>query len=288
MLFGSPLMPDACPDEAASVPSYRILQAVGPPRRLLKSPPSVLLQNAPRVLALTTSSTASAIVTVNENGVVRRFSFAETEESHIRPSVVRLLMCAAISPDGKVHATVNLMGNILLIDAASGPRQLPSDPSWARTTALQFSADGKRLTTATSAGEIQIWNVANATRLGTRTFGTKTSAPATVLFLAFSPTGDFIAGASMEGEVRIYSLADAASVKTIMADAARNTALVFSADGKHLAIGKSNGTITVVDLASSPKRPHVCGLGAACGSVAQSSSIGQLGRDDQDLECEQI
>lgn len=257
-------------EATADGPRYRKLPASGGPRRLLQSPPTVLTQNVPRILALAAMRRGSSVVAVNEYGVLRRFDLAGTEEEPIRPAKVQLLTCAAIGPRGDVHATVNLAGNVVLIDAASGRRELPSDPFGARTTAMLFSPDGKHLASATSAGRIRIWNVADA-----KLSAARKGLPGAVQFLAFSPDGDRLACGSMEGDVQIHSLADAASSTSVASDANRNTAVVFSPDGRRLAIGKADGTIRVVDLASN-KQTTLGGHTFAVWSVAFDPWHGRL------------
>lgn len=167
------------------------------------------------------------------------------------------------SPDGSriaaVEGTRNRWQEVRLYDAHDG-RQLSTVTKQRGLGPidflLAFSPDGNRLVTNFHDNELQVWDVADGTRLGSLrgNAGIVTS-------LAFSPDAGQIAGGFTNGNIQLWNSKTYAVERELMGHDGAVVTLAFRPDGETLASGSHDGTVriwsrtAVEPLASLPDHP---------------------------------
>lgn len=161
------------------------------------------------------------------------------------------VIVVAYSPDSRLLASAAKDDNDARIwDAQSGAllHTLKGHTQWLRS--VVFSPDGTQLATGGTDNTIKLWNVSDGTLV--RTLEGHTDF---VGNLVFAPDNKSLASSSCDGTVRIWELADgktrAGFSYTNQVNATNNkpyftTGLVFSPDGKRLAVGSFDGSIAII------------------------------------------
>ena len=158
------------------------------------------------------------------------------------------------SPDGRFLASGASDDSVIHVyDTNTGTEAytLRGHEGWIRTVA--FSPDGSMLATGSTDLSIRIWSV--ATR---RTEHTLTGHTDLIGGIAWAPDGTGIATAARDGTVRRWDLRTDTQDPAFAYSTALNaqagagvrfwaTGLVWSHDGKTLAVGATDGTVTILD-----------------------------------------
>ena len=147
----------------------------------------------------------------------------------------------AFSPNGQSLATADFNGSTYLWDmagAAAVPTATFTVPGGHYATAVAFSPDGRTLATGNFNGDTYLWNL----RTGVPTVIPE---PRTVWAVAYSRDGTLAIG-DADGAAYLRAATAAEGQGSVLADPASGSeglgALAFSADGRQLAAGDSNGT----------------------------------------------
>jgi WD40 repeat protein len=151
----------------------------------------------------------------------------------------------AFRPDGHILATGSEDGTVVLWDRLAnlplGPSLLQDNVN--RVFSLAFNPNGGILAAGTEDGSIYLWDVTEplspAVQLAEFSEHTKG-----VFNLAFRPDGKFMASASDDGRALLWDLENLELFMEIDIPGVR---LAFSPDGLHLALGDSEGYVTVLD-----------------------------------------
>jgi WD40 repeat protein len=159
----------------------------------------------------------------------------------------------SFSPDGQLVATAGTAG-LLLWDTASGRLArgplMVSTESAASPSSVAFDPRGGLLVSVTST--VQLWDSATGAPVGLPlTAGTPTSLPG---LASFSPSGHLLAVVGAQS-VQLWDTADRRRSGPPLRDSRRSRQLVlgdaaFSADGRLLAAGGSDGYVRVWDVAT--------------------------------------
>jgi competence ComEA-like helix-hairpin-helix protein len=150
----------------------------------------------------------------------------------------------AFSPDGKMLASAGT--DILLWNMET--YQVIGKPLAGHTAgvlSVVFSADGKILVSSSADKTVILWNVATGQPIRRLNINVSTYA------VAFSPDGKMLAGSS-DGAIYLWNVATGEVIGQLSTKYSSQvtTIIAFSPDGKTLATGDNNSTITLWDIAS--------------------------------------
>jgi WD40 repeat protein/serine/threonine protein kinase len=165
-----------------------------------------------------------------------------------------VITALAFSPDGKRLASASQDGTVKVWNVGNGEVLQDLEGHAGGATAVAFSGDGDRLASASHGGgkdgEVFIWDLPNRKLL--RSFKEHKGA---VTYLAFRPHSKELASASSAGAdstVRLWDTDTGATLLTVPGPSAF-LAVAFSSDGKRLALGSADRTITLWGL-NPPRR----------------------------------
>ena len=159
----------------------------------------------------------------------------------------------AFSPDGKILASGGLNSQIHLWDVETATHKATFDHgSWVNSVA--FSPDGKTLASGSEGARIHLWDIEAATRKATFNHGSSVNS------VAFSPDGKTLvsggdgarAGGGLVYRIYLWNVETATYKATLDIDSSSwVNSVVFSPDGKTLAIGSEGARIHLWDVDAS-------------------------------------
>jgi WD40 repeat protein len=221
------------------------------------------------VRGLSLAPDGSALLSVGDDGTLRRWDLARPGENRIlrwfnavdgpAPSV-------AWSPDGRRFVLV-VTGDgycggppLMSVHGAAFARVLWSLPL--APSCVAFSPDGKALVGACPDGSVRLWDAEHGTE--EHRFA---SPPRAVSGLAYSKDGKLLAAVSpeKEGQIKIWNVASGAELHT-WKDVAMSAA-AFRPDGRVLAVGHAGGPISLWDLDRGRKERTLSGHSAGVQSL---------------------
>jgi RNA polymerase sigma factor (sigma-70 family) len=148
----------------------------------------------------------------------------------------------AFSPDGTMVASGGAPIHLWHLATGQQTRQLPGPQQL--VSVFAFSPDNKRLASGETDGSIRLWDVATG-RETQRFFGDQSE----ISFLTFSPDGKTLA-ASSSGIIRWWDLTTSKEVYQLPL---RGGPPAFSPDGRTLAYGNNQGTVTIWEVFTGKK-----------------------------------
>ena len=196
------------------------------------------------------------------------------------------IYAVAFSPDGRTIATASYDKLIKLWDAAMGTEIRTLKDHIDAVYALAFTPDGKRLLSGAADRTIKVWDPSTGVRLytfsepldGIHTIavdpsGTKVAAGGidksiriwslgetsgellqslmahedTILKLAWSPDGRTLVSSSADRTVKLLRSTDLIETRSIASQPEWAYGVEFSPDGKQLAVGRLDGSLTLYD-----------------------------------------
>jgi WD40 repeat protein len=153
------------------------------------------------------------------------------------------ILSVAFSPDGKLLATGDAIGEIHLWQIADGKQLLTYEghKSWVRSVA--FSPNGSTLASCSSDYTVKLWNVNTGECVKTLEEHIDQ-----VYSVTFSPDGQILASGSEDQKVKLWDVSTGQCFRTLQNHTDRVRAVAFSADGKTLA--SSDQVVRLWDVAT--------------------------------------
>ncbi len=159
-------------------------------------------------------------------------------------NVGSLVPSVTFSPDGKILASGNDSGQVLLYDRITGRTTTLNDGSGKVICSVAFSPNGKILASGDGIGKVALYNLAN----GQVTF---LKVGGLVYSVAFSPDGKTLAIGDILGQIVLYNLGTGHMTTLPNTDGRLLVySVAFSPNGKTLASGDDVGNVVLYDLAS--------------------------------------
>jgi WD40 repeat protein len=151
-------------------------------------------------------------------------------------------------PDGKRVLSTGRDGVFRLWDVGAGTCVRKWNGGSGSIWGLCLSPDGERVVSSGDGPGLRVWNATTGGPLAT--LETRHGSPA----LAFSPDGKWFASCE-RGLIRLWDAATCQQVRTVEGHRDTVWKAAFSPDSKRLAAASFDGTATVWELTSTPKKP---------------------------------
>ena len=187
-----------------------------------------------------------------------------------------------LSPDGKQLAVGGgdpaQTGTVQLYDTAAPARPVAKLAGHSDVVySLAWSADGKRLATASFDKLVKVWDLP----AGTPTLTIKDHTDA-VLAVAFSPDGKTLVSGGRDHSIKLFDAATGKALRTLTGHDQDVQALVISADGKSVISSGREPGLRWWDLATGKQMRNQGGHGGSVFEVRRSSDDKQLISVSQD------
>ena len=167
----------------------------------------------------------------------------------------------AFSPDGRILASGNADGNIILYDRITGTQKTLIGRNTEYITSLAFSPDGKILASSNREGTVRLWDAITG------------EAKYTLMedmggHVSFTPDSDTIVVVSSDDKINLWNSDTGEHKKTFaMHPDCNAVGEAFSPDGITVAVGSVSGTVYLYDINTgelkmifSEHKDHVCHL----------------------------
>jgi len=178
-----------------------------------------------------------------------------------------------ISPDGKLWAGVDPLGQVKFIDLTGqqslGITQVHHDHG----RAAAFSPDGRWF--ATGAERVLLWDAKTRKKLGPLEY------ESIVWSVAFSPDSRWLVSTHGDGAILVWDVNEKELVANLREHSGGVRGVAFSTDGSHLASASEDKTVVVWDIESGQKRAVLTGHPTRGSAVAFSPEGNWLASADQ-------
>lgn len=204
----------------------------------------------------------AVLASASSDSTAKLWDVATGEELRTFSGYSNNVCCVAVSPDGQVLASGDISGEIKFWDIKSGQEGIHlidvNPDAHKGVDSLAFSPDGRRLAVGYDDQGVRIWDTVN----GELKQSIATGQHSFISGVAFSPDGHWLASGSGDGSVMVLDLAGAEGGDATtgigkpiyqfdIGDDIHGVA--FSPDGKLLAVGSYDQTVTLWNMATGQK-----------------------------------
>lgn len=181
----------------------------------------------------------------SEDGMIRLVPLQQSDEHRAFSDAKDSLWAVAFSPDGKRLATAGADGHLRVYDPAAGKLLIDLPVATLPVTTLDFFPDSRRVALAGGDRHIAIWDLEQRKQL--RTLSGHTSA---VLSVAVAADGQYLLSGGADKTARWWSLEQGKALWTWNGHSAVCAVAIRPGARKHLAVGLADGTLVILDGAS--------------------------------------
>jgi WD40 repeat protein len=212
------------------------------------------------VLPVAVSPDGKLAASEGQDAVVRIWELATGKEVRTVPGhESQGTTNVAFSPDSKHLVTVSGEDySLVLWETATGKEVRKFKGHQADVNSLEFSADGKRLISASSDKTVKLWTV--ATGQVERTF---TGHADMVSTARFCPDGKTMLSGSVDHTLRLWDLATGKELRRFFGHRKTVSEVSVSPDGKIAATAGHDGTLRLWDITTGLELPQSAGFDAA-------------------------
>ena len=170
---------------------------------------------------------------------------ATTGEAHAINVRLGQVGCVAASPDGQTAALATAMGNVVLVDFATGARSAELLGHAAAVRSIAFSSDGTRVATGSLDGTTRLWDTRTGSEL--HVLRGHEGFLDTVLF---APDGSRIVTTANDGTVRIWDAGLGQQLLVLPGQRDVPGAIAISPDGRQLVASVNDETVRIWGLSN--------------------------------------
>jgi len=153
------------------------------------------------------------------------------------------VLSVAFSPDGKLLATGDSNGVVILWDTSSKRKILTCTGHSKLIYSVAFSANGQTIASGSADQTLRLWNIPTG-----ECFQTLHGHTSWVRSVAFSADGETIASGSDDQTIRLWNISSGECFQTLYGHTNRVYSVAFSADGQTLASGSSDQTLRLWNI----------------------------------------
>jgi WD40 repeat protein len=197
------------------------------------------------VTAVAISPDSRWVASGSEDGVIRLWPLQQSDEHRVFREATDSLWAVAFSPDGKRLATAGADGHLRVYDPAAGKLLADLPVATLPITTLDFFPDSRQVALAGGDRHIAIWDLEQRKQM--RTFSGHTSA---ILTLAVAADGQYLLSGAADKTARWWSLEQGKALWTWNGHSAVCAVAIRPGPKKHLAVGLADGTLVILDGAS--------------------------------------
>lgn len=209
----------------------------------LEIPPTFLHGHIGAVRSVLFSRDGNELYTGSVDGTVKVFDVSSKGSTNIL-NHTNWTDEVSFSPDGRLLAVAHFKGQTAVLWDVASQRRIGHVSAHAKACrGVKFSPDGKLIATSGSDGNVQISDVSTGKRI--RLF--PILADDSKASLAFHPTKAILATA--RHDLRFFDLQNGKQIDLLAAGPTNDVqSVVFSPDGKRLALGMENGQVSIWDF----------------------------------------
>lgn len=210
--------------------------------------------------ALTLSPDGKTLATGGYDQRIRLWEVASAKEIRTLTGHNGGIFGLAFRPDGKVLASASADRTIKLWETATGKRLDTFSQPLKEQTTLAFHPDGKMLAAAGADSRIRIWNLSeNAAEGSNKLQLTRFAHEGTVLSLLYAKDGKTLVSSATDKNVKVWNTDTMVERQTLTNQSDWVPALTML-DTQHLALGRLNGTLAVMNVDTAKPATIFAGL----------------------------
>jgi WD40 domain-containing protein/cytochrome c len=214
-----------------------------PDRRLL----STLVGHNDNIFSVAFSPDGKLLATGSYDKLIKLWDVETGKELRTLKDHIDAVFAVTFSPDGKRLASGAADRTIKIWDVASGQRLFTLSEPLDGITTVVFRPSGGQLAAAGTDKQIRIWDL---TDKGGTLSQSMIAHEDTILQLAYTPDGGTLISTSADQTIRIWDAATLQPRTALEKQPDWVQAMSISPDGKRLAAGRYDGSLSVYDLAT--------------------------------------